>query len=232
MRVDLLPASPCVLVVFAAISPEPAHLEAFPSLCPQFHRGQIDFDSVRTDRQTSTDSARWCNRTGTSPSLNPTPFPHRYSLFPASLPPAYGNKLSPSRSMQGRGLDLYRFPSLISPILPLSCLLVSNWPVATRGLWWSLCAQPHQAEPEQNRLCAVRIFKINVMDIFSEENVSFACLSCMYIPFIYRWGSYVPMKGKKLIFKCPCSPSEWQCKGYSYQGVTLKLLIPKRIFIM
>lgn len=47
----------CPGFVFAVVSPEPAHLEASPSLCPQFHRGQIDFDSVRTDRQTGTDSA-------------------------------------------------------------------------------------------------------------------------------------------------------------------------------
>lgn len=56
-----------------------------PSLCPQFHRGQIDFDSVRTDRQTGTDSARRCDRTGTSLPLN-QPLP---SSFPPFFPPPY-----------------------------------------------------------------------------------------------------------------------------------------------
>lgn len=170
--------------MFAAISPEPANLEASPSLCPQFHRGQIDFDSVRTDRQTSTDSARWIGQAPRRPWIQPTFLILTPPLFPASLPPAYGNKLSPSRTMQGRGLDLY-FSLLISPIFPLSCLLVSNWPHRATGE-----ASVHQAKPEQNRLCAVRIFKINVMDISLRKRIF--CLSFMHVhSFLYITGDHM-----------------------------------------
>lgn len=68
-----LPA--CVLVVFG-------HL--FPSLCPQFHRGQIDFDSVRTDTQTHL--ATRCSKTGTTPpSLLTLPPPSSSSFFLLTL---------------------------------------------------------------------------------------------------------------------------------------------------
>lgn len=124
-RVVVVSASMCPGCVCCCFS-KTAHLEASPSLCPQFHRGQIDFDSVRTDRQT--DSARRCDRTGTSLPLN-QPLP-----LPASLPPAYGNKLSLSQSMQGRGLGLYHPPiSPLPPLIPPLCCLTGQSPAP--GHW-------------------------------------------------------------------------------------------------
>lgn len=145
----------------------------------------------QTDKQAQTQPDDAIGQGPRCPSTNPVP--HPYPLFPASLLPAYGNKLSLSQSLQRRGLGLYVFPSLISRLLPQSCPVLSNWPVATPGHWWSLGAEPRQAKPEQNGLCAIRIFKCDGHFLWGK--CIFACLSCMYISFIYCWGLYFPTRG-------------------------------------
>lgn len=143
----------------------------------------------QTDKQTQ---PRRCDRTGTS--LTPgQPLPPS-SLLPY-LPLTAINSPQASQCKEETWFCIFS-PSDLTPSSLNSSPVLSNWPVAALGQWWSLGAKPHQAKPEQNGLRAIRIFKINVMDIFSEENVSFACLSCMYIYF----GNYIsPPKEPDLI---------------------------------
>lgn len=182
--------------VVVCVCPEPGSLSLSLSTVPQRANWFRQCEDRQTNRHRLSQTMRE-DRHLAAP--QPTPSLILHSPPPCFLPPAYGNKLSLSQSMQGRGLGLYLLRlSDLPPFLTKSFPVLSNWPVATPCHWWRLGAEPRQVKPEQNELCAIQIFKINVMDIFSEENVSFACLSCMYISFIYRWGLYLPTKGTRL----------------------------------
>lgn len=107
----------------------------------------------QTDKRAQTQPDDAIGQAPRCPSANP--FPRPPLLFPASLSPAYGNKLSLSQSMKGRGSGLYLFPSLISlpPSSPASalCCLTGRQPRRAAG---EASAQS-RAKPNQNKTDSV-----------------------------------------------------------------------------
>lgn len=141
----------------------------------------------QTDKQAQTQPD---DAIGQAPRPPPPPPPPPPYVPLTAINSPWANQCKQERLWSVSSPPLSDLPPSSLPSPPQPRPVLSNRPLAPPGHRWSL-----GAEPRQTRLCAIRIFKINVMDIFSEENVSFACLSCMYISFTYCWGLYFPTKG-------------------------------------